>query len=48
MRYRFRLRPQHLVVLACVAAIVVLVYSEGWTWPLKAAAMVLPIAVLVG
>ncbi len=36
------------MLLACVAAIGVLVYAEGWTWPLKAAAMVLPIAVLVG
>ncbi len=37
-------QPRHTSTLPLVA----LVYSEGWTWPLKAAAVMIPISLLIG
>lgn len=48
MRYRIKIAPRHVVLLACCGALVGLVYAEGWIWPLKAAAIMLPVSMLVG
>lgn len=40
--------PREAMLVACTVALVVLVYAEGWTWPLKAAAVVIPISLLAG
>lgn len=47
MRYRMVLPPRHVVLLACAAALAGLVYAEGWIWPLKAAAVMIPVSFLV-
>jgi len=36
------------VLIFCVVALVGLVYAEGWIWPLKAAAVMIPVSFLVG
>jgi len=48
MRYRLEIPPRHAVLIACAAALVGLVYAEGWVWPLKAAAVMIPVSLLVG
>jgi len=48
MRHRIVIPPRHAVLVACAAALVGLVYAEGWTWPLKAAAVMIPVSFLVG
>ncbi|HEY2540703.1 MAG TPA: hypothetical protein VGI28_14595 [Stellaceae bacterium] len=48
MRYRVRVPPRHAALIVCAAALVALVYAEGWTWPLTAAAVMIPISFLVG
>jgi hypothetical protein len=40
--------PREAMLVACTVALVVLVYAEGWIWPLKAAAVVIPISLLAG
>jgi hypothetical protein len=48
MRYRFELGPRHLTLVLCAATLAALVYAEGWTWPLKAAAVIIPLSLLIG
>ena len=48
MRNRFEIGPYELVVVGCAAALAALVYVEGWIWPLKAAAVMLPVTLLIG
>lgn len=48
MRYRYLIASRHAVLLVCVAALAGLVYAEGWIWPLKAAALMIPVSFLVG
>jgi hypothetical protein len=48
MRKRLEIGPREAALLVCAIALVALVYAEGWTWPLKVAAVVLPISLLVG
>jgi hypothetical protein len=48
MRRRFEILPRHAVLIACAAALVVLVHVEGWIWPLRAAAVMIPLSLLVG
>jgi hypothetical protein len=36
------------VLVVCALALVALVCAEGWTWPLKAAAVMIPVSLLVG
>ena len=48
MRYRIVIPPRHAVLIACAVALVGLVYAEGWTWPLKAAAVMIPVTFLIG
>ncbi len=46
-RKRIELRPYYMVLIACAAALLGLVHAEGWIWPLKVAAVMLPVSVLV-
>jgi hypothetical protein len=48
MRYRIEVPPRHAVLIACAAMLVGLVYAEGWIWPLKAAAVMIPVSFIVG
>ncbi len=45
---RIEISPRHAVLIACVAALLGMVYAGGWTWPLKAAAVMIPVSFLVG
>jgi hypothetical protein len=47
MRRRLEIHPRQLVLIACAAAFAVLVLLEGWTWPLKLAAVMIPVAALL-
>jgi hypothetical protein len=40
--------PREAALVVCTAALVLLVYLEGWIWPLKAAAVVIPLSLLAG
>jgi hypothetical protein len=39
--------PDHALLVFCTAVLVVLVHAVGWTWPLKLAAVAIPIAALL-
>lgn len=47
MRKRYRIGPRHAALILCTCALVALVYAEGWIWPLKAAAVMIPLTLLV-
>jgi hypothetical protein len=40
--------PRQAVLIVCTLILLALVYAEGWTWPLKAAACMIPVSLLVG
>ena len=48
MRYRFELGPREVTLILCIATTAALVYAEGWIWPLKAAAVMIPLSLLIG
>jgi hypothetical protein len=48
MRLRTKLPLRHLTLLACAVAVAGLVYAEGWIWPLKAAAIMIPVSLMIG
>jgi hypothetical protein len=50
MRYRYPIEipPSDAVLILCALALLVLVYVEGWIWPLKAAACMIPLSLLIG
>ena len=48
MRNRFEIGAYELLLVGCAAALAVLVYAEGWIWPLKAAAFMIPVTLLIG
>jgi hypothetical protein len=48
MRYRFEIPPHHVMLIACALALIGLVHAEGWIWPRKAAAVMIPVSFLVG
>jgi hypothetical protein len=48
MRYRFDIPPHYVMLIACALALIGLVHAEGWIWPLKAAAVMIPVSFLVG
>jgi hypothetical protein len=48
MRYRFEIPPHYVMLIACAVALIGLVHAEGWIWPLKAAAVMIPVSFLVG
>jgi hypothetical protein len=47
MRYRFEIRSREAALVACSLALLALVYAEGWIWPLKAAAVMIPVSLLI-
>jgi len=47
MRRRVEIHAFEAALVLCAVALVALVYTEGWIWPLKAAALMLPITLLV-
>ncbi len=48
MRNRIEIPPRNALLIACAVALLGLVYVEGWVWPLKAAAVMIPVSFLVG
>jgi hypothetical protein len=50
MRYRYPIEipPRDAVLILSALALLVLVYAEGWIWPLKAAACMIPVSLLIG
>jgi hypothetical protein len=48
MRRRIEVPPHNLVLVFCAAALIGLVFAEGWTWPLRLAAVMIPVSYLVG
>ncbi|HEV2098023.1 MAG TPA: hypothetical protein VGR45_03755 [Stellaceae bacterium] len=48
MHYRIKVPPRFAVLIACSVVLAGLVYAEGWVWPLKAAAVMIPVSALVG
>jgi hypothetical protein len=50
MRYRYPIEipPRDAVLILCTVALLALVCAEGWIWPLKAAACMIPVSLLVG
>jgi hypothetical protein len=47
MRYRFEITLSEATLIVCAGALVALVYVEGWIWPLKAAAVMIPVSMLI-
>jgi hypothetical protein len=48
MRIRQKLQARQAVLFGCALAVAVLVYAEGWIWPLKAAAIMIPVSLIAG
>ncbi|HJU15875.1 MAG TPA: hypothetical protein VJ770_05355 [Stellaceae bacterium] len=46
-RKRIVFGPYHVALVMCAAALLGLVYAEGWIWPLKIAAVMIPVSILV-
>jgi hypothetical protein len=46
-RHRFEIGFHPALLLVCAVALAALVYSEGWIWPLKAAAVMIPVSLLI-
>ncbi len=47
MRRRFELTVYKTTLILCTALLAALVYGEGWIWPLKAAAVMIPVSLLI-
>ena len=47
MRRRFEIGPREATLVLCALLLAVLVYAEGWIWPLKAAAVMIPVSLLI-
>ena len=48
MRFLFEIPARYVMLFVCAAALFGLVHAEGWIWPLKAAAVMIPVSFLVG
>lgn len=48
MRHRFEITPRAAALVLCMLTLGCLVYAEGWIWPLKAAAIMIPVSLLMG
>jgi hypothetical protein len=48
MRNRIDIQPRHAALIVCTLALCGLVFAEGWTWPLEAAALMIPVSLLLG
>ncbi len=46
MQYSFRIGPREAMLILAAVALAVLVHVEGWIWPLKAAAVMIPVSLL--
>jgi hypothetical protein len=47
MRSPIVIPPYYAVLIVCTVALLGLVYVERWTWPLKAAACMIPVSLLL-
>jgi len=47
MRNRFEIGPYELALVGCAVTLAALVYAEGWIWPLKAVAVLIPVTLLL-
>jgi len=47
MRRRFEIGPREAALVLCAILLAALVYAEGWIWPLKAAAVMIPVSLLI-
>jgi hypothetical protein len=47
MRHPIEIPPYHAAVILCTVILVGLVFAEGWIWPLKAAACMIPLSLLI-
>jgi hypothetical protein len=47
MRRRIEMPPRNVLLVFCAVTLVGLVLAEGWTWPLKLAAVMLPVSYLI-
>ena len=47
MRRRFEIRTREMTLIVCTLALALLVYAEGWIWPLKAAAVLIPVSLMI-
>lgn len=48
MRHRIEISRYYAVLIVCTVALLALVRVEGWIWPLKAAAVMIPVSLLIG
>ena len=48
MRYRFEISLREATLIVCTGTLAALVYAEGWIWPLKAVAVMIPVSLLIG
>jgi hypothetical protein len=46
MGKRFEIGPREAALVLCAVVLAVLVYTQGWIWPLKAAAVMIPVSLL--
>jgi len=47
MHHRFRIGRHEVALAVCTVLLAALVYGEGWIWPLKAAALMIPLSLLI-
>jgi hypothetical protein len=47
MRSPIEIPPYYLVLIVCATTLLALVHVEGWIWPLKAAACMIPVSLLI-
>jgi hypothetical protein len=47
MRSPIEIPPYYLVLIVCATTLLTLVHVEGWIWPLKAAACMIPVSLLI-
>ena len=48
MQHRFEISWHVVTVAVCAVTLAVLVNAEGWIWPLQAAALLIPVSLLIG
>jgi hypothetical protein len=48
MRGPIEIPPFYVTLIICTVTLAALVRAEGWIWPLKAAACLIPLSLLIG
>jgi hypothetical protein len=48
MRSPIEIPAYYAALIVCAVTLLVLVHAEGWIWPLKAAACMIPVSLLIG